>query len=359
MNLKSKIAVTILGATGTVGQKLIELLQNHPWFEIEVLAASDKSVGKRYQDVVSWQSEHPIPSHVAEKIVHPCIPKFDTPIVFSALDSSVALEIEQSFLQAGYHVISNAKNHRNHSDVPIIIPEVNANHIELIHQQKTKGKIITNPNCVVAGLAMVIKPLAQAFGLQKMQVHTLQAISGAGYFNLSAYQILDNIIPYIADEEAKVESEPKKILGSFSKTYIEPLNCTISAQCNRVAVRNGHMANVSVSFKQKPTLNQILECWNDFNRNSQDLKLPSIPKKPIVYFNELIFPQPRFHADLEQGYSVAIGKLAQCPCLDFKLTLLVNNLVRGAAGCSILNAELLCLHIPLLSEQLPDIAYSH
>ncbi len=359
MKPRSKIAVTILGATGTVGQKLIELLQNHPWFEIEVLAASDKSVGKRYQDVVSWQSERPIPSNIAEKLIHPCTPKFDTPIVFSALDSSVALEIEQSFLQSGYHVISNAKNHRNHIDVPIIIPEVNADHIALLEQQQRKGKIITNPNCVVAGLAMVIKPLAQAFGLQKMQVHTLQAISGAGYFNLSAYQILDNVIPYITEEEAKVESEPKKILGSFLKTHIEPLNCTISAQCNRVAVRNGHMANVSVSFKQKPTLNQILECWEEFNRNSQELKLPSIPKKPIVYFNELNFPQPRFHADLEQGYSVAIGKLNHCSCLDVKFTLLVNNLVRGAAGCSILNAELLCLHTPQLQEQIADLAFQN
>lgn len=252
---RDKIRVGILGATGTVGQKFVQLLSNHPWFEIAALGASERSVGKAYKDAVNWLMPTPLPSHVADKTVMACETNLDCPIVFSGLDSRVAGERESAFAEAGYLVISNSKNHRMDPDVPLLIPEVNPSHTRLLSTQKTKGKIVTNPNCSVIGLVLALKPLLDRFGLESVNVVTMQAISGAGYPGVVSLDILDNIIPFINDEESKIETEPLKILDSQFK---------ISAQCNRVPVTDGHTECVSIKFKNKPSKNDIIQAWNNF-----------------------------------------------------------------------------------------------
>lgn len=350
-----KIPVTILGATGLVGQKLVELLAHHPWFSIDVLAASEHSVGKHYIDAITHPISATIPEELKQKRILPCFPSYDTPIVFSALSGAIAQEIEILFASEGYHVISNAKNFRMQNNVPLIIPEANAEHIKLIEKQTTAGKIITNPNCVVAGLALALKPLAAKFGLTKVHVVTFQAISGAGLNNLGAYDIADNIIPYIAEEEDKIETETKKILGSLTQDGITFYPIDISAQCNRVPVSNGHFMNVSVQFENKVQPADVISCWNEFNQTS--LNLPSLNYKPLVYFDQPNMPQPKHHRDLGTGMSVSLGHLRPCSILDYKFNLLVNNLVRGAAGGALLNAELFVKHYSSLIQNYISTPY--
>jgi len=317
-----KIAVGILGATGTVGQKFMELLSKHPQFEITALAASDRSIGKK----------------LANMEVVPCTPNLPCKIVFSGLDSSVAGEIEEEFAKAGYVVISNSRNHRMNPTVPLLIPEVNSDHLNLLKTQKFgKGVIVTNPNCSVIGLTLALKPLLDKWSMQAAHVVTLQALSGAGYPGVPSMDILDNVIPYIDGEEVKIETEPLKILGSFQNDQIIPHQVRLSAQCTRVAVSDGHMACVSVKFNEPVKREEILEAWNSF----RGLDLHSAPKKPIHYLENDKHPQPKLHRNLESGMAVSIGRLRECPLFDWKFIVLSHNTVRGAAGCAILNAELM------------------
>lgn len=338
---REKIRVGILGATGTVGQKFVQLLGSHPWFEVVALAASERSVGKPYKEAVNWILPTTIPVHLANKNVQPCEPNLPCPIVFSGLDSSIAGEVETAFAEAGYIVISNSKNHRMDPDVPLLIPEVNPDHSQLLNIQKTKGKIITNPNCSVIGLVIALKPLFDRFGLEAVHVVTMQAISGAGYPGIASLDILDNIIPFIGDEEQKIESEPFKILGKLSDEGIIPETFKISAQCNRVPVTDGHTECVSVKLKRKASKEEIIQAWRQFTSEPQRLQLPLAPDRPIYYFDEERWPQPKLHRNIDKGMAVSIGRLQECPLFDFKFTLLSHNTVLGAAGGAILNAELL------------------
>ena len=337
-----KIPVGILGATGSVGQQFVNLLRNHPWFEVKALAASERSAGKKYKDAVNWILNDPIPEHLSQLTISDCIPDLPCEVVFSGLDASVAGEIETNFARAGYMVISNSRNHRYDPDVPLLIPEVNPDHLALLSQQKYgSGGIVTNPNCSVVGLALAVKPLYDRFGIEALHVVTLQALSGAGYPGISSMDILDNVIPFVAGEEQKVQTEPNKILGTFSNGKIEPAQIKISAQCNRVAVKDGHLECVSVKLRQPALESEIIETWQNFRSVPQELELPMAPANPIYYLTEVNYPQPRRHRDLDKGMAVSIGRLQQCPVLDYKFVLLSHNTIRGAAGAAILNAELM------------------
>jgi aspartate-semialdehyde dehydrogenase len=336
-----KIPVAILGATGSVGQRFVELLVNHPWFEIVALGASEKSVGKRYCEAVNWLMPTSLPAHIASMIVQPCVPNLPASIVFSGLDASIAGEIETAFAQAGYIVHSNTRNHRMNPDVPLLVPEVNGDHLELVKKQKSKGKIITNPNCSTIGLVMALKPLQDAFGLEAVSVVTLQAVSGAGYPGVASLDIMDNVIPLIKGEEHKMETETHKILGKLSNGQIQHSTFKISAQCNRVAVNDGHLECVSVKLGKRASKEEIIAAWQGFTALPQKLNLPLAPLKPLHYFYEENFPQPKLHRHLDKGMALSIGRLRECPIFDYKFAILSHNTIRGAAGGAILNAELM------------------
>lgn len=344
MRFRKKIPVGILGATGTVGQRFVDLLSNHPWFEITSLAASEKSVGKRYRDCVNWLMSSPLPDDIGDREIQACQPGLPGELFFSGLDSTVAGEVETAFAKAGCVVISNSHNHRMDPDVPLLIPEINSHHLKLLEIQKKKtgkGFIVTNPNCSVIGLCLALHPLVKLFGIEAIQVVTLQSISGAGYPGVPSLDILDNVIPYIANEEQKLETETKKIWGTFNNGSIDAYHCKISAQCNRVPVTEGHLECVSVKLVNKASINQIKDAWRDFQGEPQQLQLPSAPMHPVVYFEEERYPQPKLQRNLEKGMAVSVGRLRPCPLLDYKFVLLSHNTIRGAAGCAILNAELL------------------
>ena len=262
-------------------------------------------------------------------------------MVFSALDSSIAGEVEEQFARSGYLVFSNSRNHRMDSDVPLLIPEVNPDHLQLIAtQQFGKGAIVTNPNCSAIGLTMTLKPLVDRFGVSQVNVVTLQALSGAGYPGVASLDIVDNIVPFISGEEEKMETEPLKILGKYTGKAIEFAKIAISASCNRVAVQDGHSECVSIKLASKATIEEVKSAWNEFSAEPQHLKLPTAPLRPIYYFDEPNYPQPKLHRNLDKGMAVSIGRLRKCPLLDYKFVLLSHNTIRGAAGGAILNAEL-------------------
>jgi aspartate-semialdehyde dehydrogenase len=337
-----KIPVAILGATGSVGQRFIELLLHHPWFEIKALAASERSVGKPYREAVHWLVPTPLPEHIGEMVVQPCTPDLPCSWVFSGLDSSVAGEIESAFAQAGYVVHSNARNHRMNRDVPLLVPEVNGDHLQLLpFQGYGKGAIVTNPNCCVIGLTLALKPLMDCFGLEAVNVVTLQAISGAGYPGVSSLDILDNVIPFIDGEEQKIEMESRKILGRYREGQVDQADFKVSAQCNRVAVNDGHLACVSVKLQQRAAPGDLIEAWRTFKGMPQESQLPTAPVQPLYYFHERHYPQPKLHRHLDKGMAVSIGRLRECPLFDYKFVLLSHNTLRGAAGGALLNAELM------------------
>lgn len=337
-----KIPVGILGATGMVGQRFVELLSSHPWFKIVALCASDRSVGKHYGSVVNWTMQKPLPEQIADMAIVSCEPNLHCDVVFSGLDSSVAGEIEEKFAKAGYKIISNSRNHRMDPDVPLMIPEINSDHLKLIQQQSySKGAIITNPNCSAIGIAMALKPLVDQWGVEKVHAVTQQAISGAGYPGVPSLDILDNVIPFISGEEDKVETEPLKILGEYHKGAIAPYPMQISATCTRVAVHDGHLACLSVKLQKKAKRDEIIAAWNDYQGEPQRLNLPMAPQQPIVYLENERHPQPKLHRNLENGMVVSIGRLRECPLFDWKFVLLSHNTVRGAAGCALLIAELM------------------
>lgn len=346
----NKIKVGILGATGTVGQRFVQLLQDHPWFEITALAASTASAGRPYGEVCRWKVSAEIPPTVRDMTVEECAPGLDCDLVFSALPGEVAGPIEESLAAAGYFVSSNAKNHRLDSDVPLLIPEVNPDHIQIIEHQRRqrgweRGFIVTSPNCSVTPLALALKPLQDSFGLSTVMVTTMQAISGAGYPGLPSWDILGNVIPYIGGEEEKVEAEPLKLLGRLEGHGFQPAPIAISAQCNRVNTVEGHLEAVSVRLGRKattnPTVDAVVEALRSFTALPQELELPSAPRRPIVVRAEIDRPQPRYDCDEQEGMATVVGRVRECPVLDYKFVVLGHNTVRGAAGGSILNAELL------------------
>jgi len=337
-----KIPVAVLGATGSVGQKMVELLNHHPWFYISALSASDRSVGKSYKEAVNWLMPTPLPEEIGQMKVLPSKPSLKAKIAFSALDASVAGSIEEDFARAGYTVVSNAKNHRFHPDVPLLIPEVNPGHLEILKLQKYgKGKIITNPNCSTTGLVLALKPLMDNFGLEALHVVTMQALSGAGYPGVSSLDIMDNVIPFISGEEEKIEREPLKILGTFHNEKFVEAGFKISATCNRVPVIDGHLEAVSLKLKKPFSLEAIIDSLSGFRPDIAGLNLPSAPKQPIHYVYENNQPQPRKMRLWEKGMAVTVGRLRPCPLFDIKFHVLSHNTIRGAAGGAILNAELL------------------
>ncbi len=330
---REKIPVAILGATGTVGQQFVALLTDHPWFEINALMGSERTAGKCYGEAVHWLQPRPLDPAIAKMKVLPAEPVSSCSLVFSALDSSVAGAIETAFAERGYIVVSNASSHRMNPQVPLLIPDVNPDHADLIKEQPGKGKIITNPNCTATGLTLALKPLFDNFGLRTVHVVTLQAISGAGYPGVSAFDILDNVIPHISGEEEKVETEPQKILGD--NTF------TISAQCNRVPLTDGHLECVSVSLKERASPAELIDAWNSYRGVAQEWRLSSAPAQPIYYSDDRYFPQPKLQRHLDKGMAVSVGQLRASCHFDYQFTLLSHNTIRGGAGGAILNAELL------------------
>lgn len=347
MSTQQRIPVAVLGATGMVGQRFVELLQNHPWFELVGLAASEQHRKQPYGQVARWRLLGDMPASVTTLPVVPCRPS-ELPgvkIVFSALPAEVAGEIEAEFAQEGVAVFSNAKNYRMLPDVPLVVPEVNADHIDAIPQQQKAhrwpGFIVTNANCCATPLVMALKPLQDAFGLRKTLVTTFQAISGAGYPGVPSYDILDNVIPFIGGEEAKLESETQKMLGTWSEASgFEDSPVVVSAHCNRVATREGHLECVSAEFAREVAREEILDAWESFVGEPQRLGLPSAPARALIYRKEVDRPQTLLDRDAGRGMSVTIGRLRACPILHHKFVLLGHNTIRGAAGGSVLNAEL-------------------
>ncbi|MGA2202222.1 MAG: aspartate-semialdehyde dehydrogenase [Terriglobales bacterium] len=343
--MSNKLSVGILGATGIVGQRFIQMLERHPWFEVAWLAASDRSEGRPYAEAVRWRLKTAIPADVARMTLAPAKPEGAPKIIFAALDSSIARELEPQFAAGGCAVVSNSSALRMQADVPLVIPEVNADHIRLIDKQswrsKSGGYVVTNPNCSAIGLALALAPLHRRFTLETVMAVTMQAVSGAGYPGVPSLDILGNVIPYIANEEEKMEEETQKLLGTLNGARIDPAPFAMSAQCNRVAVEDGHTESIAVRLKQKAQPQEIIAAWNDFRAEPQQLRLPSAPERPVVYMTAADRPQPRFDCDLGGGMTTAVGRLRKCNVLDWKFTSLSHNTIRGAAGAALLNAELL------------------
>ncbi len=341
----ASISVGILGATGMVGQQFIALLAAHPWFKVEWLGASHRSEGKAFRDAAAWRLPHRLPEEVARRTVEAATPGRAPRLVFSGLDSSVAGEIEAAFAHAGHIIVSNSRNYRMDATVPLMIPEINADHLALLDAQEAacgwKGRILTNPNCATVVLAMALAPLRQ-FGLKTTIVTTLQAISGAGYPGVPSWDILGNVIPHIGGgEEEKVETETRKILGTLSNGMVEFHPVRVSATTTRVPVQNGHTGSISVGLEQRPAAEAIIDAWTTFKGRPQTLDLPSAPSQPIVYLTEANRPQPLLDVDRDGGMTITVGRLRPCPLFDYKFVALGHNTIRGAAGAAILNAELM------------------
>jgi aspartate-semialdehyde dehydrogenase len=341
-----KLKVGILGATGTVGQRFIQLLENHPWFEVAYLAASERSVGKPYAEACPWKLSTPMPESVRSLIVQEPKPgAFDGSIVFSGLTGDVAGPVEEEFAKVGYAVISNASSHRMDPDVPLLVPEINPEHLQLIAVQRERrdweGFIVTNPNCSTIALCLALAPLERAFGVESVLVSTMQAVSGAGYPGVPSLDILGNLIPYISKEEQKIEEETRKIFGRFAQNAIESHSMGISAQTTRVPVLEGHTETVFVKLQALAPIDEVKKALRDFKALPQELGLPSAPEHPVVVLEEPDRPQPRLDAELEGGMATVVGRVRPCPLTSIKFVLLGHNTIRGAAGAAILNAELL------------------
>ncbi|MEA3345428.1 MAG: aspartate-semialdehyde dehydrogenase [Chloroflexota bacterium] len=342
----AKISVGIVGATGMVGQQFVRLLQGHPWFEITALTGSERSAGRPYGEACTWVVPGEMPPALREEIVQSTTPDIDCRVVFSALPGSVAGPIEEELAAAGFAVFSKASSHRMDANVPLLITEVNPGHLALIHAQRRQrgwdsGFIVNDPNCSTIGLAMALKPLHDRFGVEEVMVTTMQGLSGAGYPGVSGFDIVDNVVPYISGEEEKMETEPLKILGQLEGEEIHPAEFAISAQCNRVNVRDGHLAATSVRLRREASAEEIIEAWETFRGLPQELELPSAPEQPIIVRQERDRPQPRLDRDAGGGMAVTVGHLRSCPILGWKFLALVHNTIRGAAGTAILDAELM------------------
>lgn len=344
MEMTEKIPVGVLGATGMVGQRFVQLLSNHPWFRLSSIASSESRIGKRYKDTCIWLLEGDMPEIAAEMVLQPVKPSMDARIVFSALPASTARDVEPRFAEAGYIVCSNASAFRYESDVPVLIPEINHDHTALLELQKKrawKGLIVTSPNCTTSGIAMPLRPLHDTFGIEKIFAVTMQAVSGAGYPGLSFLDIEDNVIPFIGGEEEKIETETHLLLGKMKGNQRIPANMLISAQANRVSVKEGHSTCLSVQFSKKPLLKDLIETLNNFKGVDGLPDLPSSPNQIIIVRREEDRPQPRKDRGANNGMSVTVGRVRECPILDFRMVTVSHNTLRGAASGSILNAELL------------------
>jgi aspartate-semialdehyde dehydrogenase len=342
--MKTKYPIGILGATGMVGQRYIQLLENHPWFEVAWLAASDRSSGKPYGEAAKWRLDTPLPERIANMTVAAAEPEGAPKTIFASIDAAIAREMEPKFAAAGCAVLSNSSAFRMAPNVPLVIPEVNAEHLHLIEEQPSRkqsgGYMVTNPNCSTIGLVMALKPLQERFGIEQIFVTTMQAISGAGYPGVPSMDILDNVVPYIGSEEEKMEEETLKLLGTLQGHAVTPLAARISASCNRVAVVDGHTESVSIKLKKSATREEILAAWAEFNPLAGH-GLPTAPEPPVVWVPQNDRPQPRLDRNRGKGMAVTVGRLRPCGLLDWKFTALSHNTIRGAAGATILNAELL------------------
>jgi aspartate-semialdehyde dehydrogenase len=338
------IEVGILGGTGMVGQHFIRFLQGHPWFKLTWLGASDRSAGKKLKDATSWRLDGDMPADAAEITVSESVPGNAPKLIFSAMDASVATDIERAFASAGHVVVSNSRNHRMEADVPLIVPEVNPDHLQLLKSQQAKrgwkGLIVTNPNCSTVVLAMALAPMV-SFGIERVMVATMQAISGAGYPGVASMDIMANVVPYIGSEEEKVEQETQKILGEYKADSVVPLAAKVSAHCNRVAVTDGHLVTASVELSAKPPVEAVQSAIEKFTGVPQRRNLPSAPARPVIYMPQVDRPQPRRDAGRENGMVTFVGRLRACPVLDVKFVACGHNTIRGAAGAAVLNAELM------------------
>ncbi len=337
-----RIPVAVLGATGSVGQRFVQLLHGHPWFRVAAVTASERSEGKRYGEAVRWVQERPLASEVAELPVLPTTPGPEVPIAFSALDSSVAGPAETAFAEAGVMVVSNARNHRMDADVPLLVPEVNPHHLALLEAQSfpAGGGIVTNPNCSTIGLVIPLRALQQAFGVNRVHVVTLQALSGAGLPGVASMEILDNVVPFISGEEEKLETETRKILGRLNGRGVEEAEIVVSAQCTRVPVLDGHLEMVSVGLERSASPEEAIEGMASFCGVPQEMGLPTAPERPVHLLAGMDHPQPRLHRDLDGGMAVSVGRVRRCELLDLRMAVLSHNTIRGAAGGALLCAEL-------------------
>ena len=351
--------VGILGATGAVGQRFIQLLADHPWFNITWLAASDRSAGKTYAEACGWRLDTPLPRRIAEMVLQPNTPEGATNlprIIFSSVDAPIARELEPKFAAAGCAVISNSSAFRMGADVPLVVPEVNEAHLDVIEAQATRktsgGYLVTNPNCCAIGLVLPLAPLHQRFGIEKLFVSTMQAVSGAGYPGVASLDILGNVIPFIKNEEEKLQEEVAKLLGGLrvegeNARGFQLADLTVSAMCNRVPVLEGHTECVSVKLRKPATREEILDAWKSFQplsgKGHEGLHLPSAPLHPVVYMNDEARPQPKLDLNRGHGMTTTVGRLRPCSIFDWKFTMLSHNTVRGAAGAAILNAEILAV----------------
>ncbi len=338
--------VAVLGATGMVGQRFVERLVDHPYFELVAVAASGRSAGKRYSEAAKWFIGEEMPSEVRDMVVKEVDPgEIRADIVFSALPSAVAKKVEPRFAEAGFIVASNASAYRMADDVPLLIPEVNPEHLDLIEVQQDRrgwdGAIITNPNCTTIMAVLSMKPIYDSFGIKEAFVVSMQGLSGAGYAGVPSMAIVDNVIPYIKGEEEKVEEEGLKILGSFNGSEVDPAEIRVSASCNRVPVLEGHTEAVFIKADREWDLGAVPKVLGEFKALPQELDLPSAPKNPVVVRGEPDRPQPRLDRYNQGGMAVVVGRIRKCPVFDFKYIVMGHNTIRGAAGASILNAELL------------------
>ena len=337
--------MAVLGATGAVGQAFIRLLVDHPWFELTELAASERSAGKPYGDAAHWLGGE-LPANVARMTVRACEPDaVRAELVFSALDSGAAGPVEQAFAQAGRWVVSNAKNHRMDADVPLVIAEVNPDHLALLDGQRStrgwSGGIVTNGNCSTIALVSAIAPLHRRFGIRRAVVATMQAVSGAGYPGVPSLDALGNVVPYIKDEEEKIEEETRKFLGALSHGAVTPASCVVGAHCNRVPVENGHTVCVSLELEQRATPEEARTALRDWRGAEASRGLPSSPERPVVLRDEPDRPQPRRDVDTGRGMSTVVGRVRDDPVLGLRLVAMAHNVIRGAAGSAVQNAELL------------------
>ncbi len=337
------IPVAVLGATGSVGQRFVQLLAGHPWFRVAEVVASDRSAGKRYREATEWRLGDAMPAAAADLVVRDYDDHLDSPVVFSALPGEVAGEIEQRMAREGRALFSNTSTHRMEPDVPLLIPEVNPEHAAAIAAQRQSrgwsGFIVANPNCSAIHLVLALKPLQQAFGLEALSVMTMQAVSGAGYPGVPSLDMIDNVVPYIPTEEEKMVEETKKLLGGWDGAF-RPAELTMTAHCNRVPVRDGHTECASVKLREPAPPEEVVAAFEAFRGRPQELALPSAPERPVVVRREPNRPQPQLDRETERGMATVVGRVRPCPLLGIKFVLLGHNTIRGAAGASILNAEL-------------------
>ncbi|KAA6459233.1 aspartate-semialdehyde dehydrogenase [Acidobacteria bacterium AB60] len=342
--MQTKHPIGILGATGMVGQRFIQLLENHPWFEVAWLAASDRSSGKTYGEAAKWRLDTPLPERIARMTVSPAEPEGAPKIIFASVDAGIAREMEPRFAAAGCAVVSNSSAFRMAPNVPLVIPEVNADHLHMIEEQpwrkESGGYMVTNSNCTVMGPVLALKPLVERFGVEQIFATSMQAISGAGYPGVASMDIMDNVVPYIAKEEEKMEEELLKLLGTLEGHAVKPLPARMSASCNRVPVVDGHTVSMSIKLGKPATREQILEAWTEF-RPLAGQHLPMAPEQPVEFAPQEDRPQPRLDRNRGRGMAVTVGRLRPCGLLDWKFSVLSHNTIRGAAGAAILNAELL------------------